>query len=196
DAAVTELFLSAVSPAKLEIALHALAGLEADRAEVRKQWELQRQRAEYEVELAQRRYEAADPANRLVAAELEAQWEEALRRREAVRREQVAFERRQETPLGEADRQQIKELAKDLGRVWQATTTTMADRKALLRFLVKRVHLDGVSEAGRIRIDVEWHTGAHTATTIDRPLVGAWAPKTPAAAVERIHELLPAQDYE
>jgi hypothetical protein len=58
------------------------------------------------------------------------------------------------------------------------------------------VHLDGVSEAGRIRIDVEWHTGAHTTTTIDRPLVGAWAPKTPSAAVERIRELLPGQDYE
>jgi DNA invertase Pin-like site-specific DNA recombinase len=196
DAAVTELFLSAVSPAKLEIALHALEGLEADRAEVRKQWELQRQHAEYEAELAQRRYEATDPANRLVAAELEAQWEEALRRREAVQREREAFERRQETPLGEADRQRIKELAKDLGRVWQAETTTMADRKALLRFLVKRVHLDGVSEAGKIRIDVEWHTGAHTTATIDRPLVGVWAPKTPAAAVERIRELLPGQDYE
>jgi hypothetical protein len=196
DAAVTELFLSAVSPAKLEIALHALEGLEADRAETRKQWELQLQRAEYEVELAQRRYEATDPGNRLVAAELEAQWEEALARREAVRREREAFERRQEAPLGEVDQKRIKELAKDLGRVWQASTTTMADRKALLRFLIKRVHLDGVTEAGKIRIDVEWHTGAHTTTTIDRPLVGVWAPKTPEEAVQRIHELLPGHDYE
>jgi DNA invertase Pin-like site-specific DNA recombinase len=196
DGAVTELFLSAVSPAKLEIALHALEGLEADQTEVRKQWELQLQRADYEAELAQRRYEAADPTNRLVAAELEAQWEEALRRRETVQREREACARRQEAPLGEGDRQRIRELAKDLGRVWQAETTTMADRKALLRFLVKRVHLDGVTEAGKIRIDVEWHTGAHTTTTIDRPLVGVWAPKTPAAAVERIRELLPGRDYE
>jgi DNA invertase Pin-like site-specific DNA recombinase len=196
DAAVTELFLSAVSPAKLEIALQALEGLEADRAEARKQWELQLQRADYEVELAQRRYEAADPANRLVAAELETQWEETLRQRESVRREREAFERRQEATLGEADQKRIKELAKDLERVWQAGTTTMADRKALLRFLVKRVHLDGVSEAGKIRIDIEWHTGAHTTRTIDRPLAGVWAPKTPAAAVRRIHELLPEHDYE
>ena len=195
DAAVTELFLSAVSPAKLEIALQALEELEADRVEARKQWELQRQRADYEAELAQRRYEATDPANRLVAAELEAQWEEALRRREAVRREREAFERRQGAALGEADQKRIKELAKDLERVWQAGTTTMADRKALLRFLVRRVHLDGVSEAGKIRIDIEWHTGAHTTRTIDRPPVGVWAPKTPAVAVQRIHELLPGHDY-
>jgi DNA invertase Pin-like site-specific DNA recombinase len=196
DVAVTELFLSAVSPAKLEIALQALEGLEADRAETRKQWQLQVQRADYEVELAQRRYEAADPANRLVAAELEAQWEEALRRRETMRRERETFERRQEATLGEEDQKRIKDLAKDLRQVWQADTTTMADRKALLRFLVKRVHLDGVSETGKIRIDIEWHTGAHTTTRIDRSLVGVWAPKTPAAAVQRIQELLPGQDYE
>jgi hypothetical protein len=71
----------------------------------------------------------------------------------------------------------------------------MEDRKTLIRFLIKRVHLDGVTEAGRIRIDVEWHTGAHTALTIERPLVGVLAPKTPQAAVERIRELLPGEDY-
>lgn len=71
----------------------------------------------------------------------------------------------------------------------------MEDRKTLVRFLIKRVHLDGLTEAGKIRIDVEWHTGSHTALTMDRPLVGVWAPKTPAAAVERIRELLAGEDY-
>jgi DNA invertase Pin-like site-specific DNA recombinase len=144
DAAVAELFLSVVSPAKIEIALHALEELEADRAESRKQWQMQCQHADYEVELARRRYEAADPENRLVAAELESLWEEALGQREQLRRQRKEFERRQGQLLGEADRQRIRELSDDLGRVWQAETTSMEDRKALLRFLVKRVHLDGV----------------------------------------------------
>jgi hypothetical protein len=65
----------------------------------------------------------------------------------------------------------------------------------LLRFLVHRVYLDGVTEAGQIRIEVEWHTGARTQVTVPRPLVGAWAPKTPAEAVERIRELLADHDY-
>jgi hypothetical protein len=76
-------------------------------------------------------------------------------------------------------------------RVWFASTTTMEDRKTLLRYLVKRVHLDGVTETGRIRIDVEWHTGAHTSTAIERALVGAWAPRTPVAVEQRIRALLP-----
>jgi DNA invertase Pin-like site-specific DNA recombinase len=195
DAAVAGLFLDVVSPAKIEIALHALEELESDHAEARKQWDLQLQRADYEIELARRRYEASDPENRLVSAELEASWEDALRRRERLQRERTEFERRQEHPIGQADREQIRDLASDLGRVWEAETTSMEDRKTLIRFLIKRVHLDGVTEAGKIQIDVEWHTGAHTALTIDRPLVGVWAPKTPQAAVQRIRELLPEEDY-
>lgn len=189
DEAVTTLFLNAVTPAKVEIALRALEELQSDREATRKQWDLQLQRATYEAELARRRYEAADPENRLVAAELEARWERALRQHDQLQRERKEAEQHQPTTIGESDRQRIKELSNDLGSVWKAATTSMEDRKTLLRFLVKRVHVDGVTEKGRIRIDVEWHTGAHTTTTIDRPLVGAWAPKTPAAAVERIREL-------
>jgi DNA invertase Pin-like site-specific DNA recombinase len=196
DAAVAELFLGVVSPAKIEIALHALEELESDREEARKQWDLQLGRADYEVELARRRYEASDPENRLVTAELESLWEGTLRQRERLRRERTEFDRLQGHAPGRADRQQIRDLASDLGRVWEAETTSMEDRKTLVRFLIKRVHLDGISEAGKIAIDVEWHTGAHTALTIDRPLVGVWAPRTPDAAVERIQELLPGEDYD
>jgi DNA invertase Pin-like site-specific DNA recombinase len=195
DTAVAKVFLDVVSPAKIEIALRALEELEADRAEAKKQWDLQLQRADYEAELARRRYEASDPDNRLVAAELETLWESRLRQREHLRRQRAEFEHRQEHPLGEVERDQIRDLASDLERVWQAETTSMEDRKALVRFLIRRVHLDGVTESGRIRIDVEWHTGAHTRLTVDRPLVGVWAPKTPAAAVARIEELLPEEDY-
>ena len=189
DEALTSLFLAAVSPAKIDIALQALEGLEADHAEARKQWDLQLQRAEYEVELAKRRYESADPANRLVAGELESQWEAKLQQRDQVQRQREEMERKQIQPLGEADRQRIKELTTNLEHVWHAPTTSMAERKTLLRFLIKRVYLDGVTEEGKIRIDVEWHTGARTTTTIDRLQVGVWAPKTPPAAVERIRDL-------
>jgi hypothetical protein len=72
-------------------------------------------------------------------------------------------------------------LSVDLERVWSAATTTAEDRKTLLRFLVKRVHLDGVTEPGKIRIDVEWHTGASSGLTIAR---------TPEKVVRRIEELL------
>jgi DNA invertase Pin-like site-specific DNA recombinase len=195
DAAVAELFLAAVTPAQVEVALRALDAYEAERAEARRQRQLQIQQADYEVELARRRYEATDPANRLVAAELEARWEQALRERERLTREAEELERQSASPLGAAERRRVREMAADLGKVWHAPTTGMEDRKELLRFLVQRVYLDGVTEAGQIRIEVEWHTGARTQVKVPRPLVGAWAPKTPAGAVERIRALLPDHDY-
>lgn len=195
DENVAQLFLEAMTAANVEIALHALEQLQRDRHESAKQWDLQLQRADYEVDLARRCYEAADPENRMVTDELEKRWEQALRHRCQLEREREEFERRQPTSICDSDRQRIKELSSNLSQVWHAKTTSMEDRKTLLRFLVRRVHLDGVTEKGRIRIDVEWHTGAHTKTTIDRLPVGAWAPKTPPEAERRIQRLLSEHDY-
>jgi DNA invertase Pin-like site-specific DNA recombinase len=195
DAAVSELFLAAVTPAQLDVALRALEAYEEERVETRRQRQMQIQQADYEVDMARRRYEAADPANRLVAGELEARWEDLLQERERLKREAEEVDRQAASPLGAAERRRVREMANDLGCVWHAPTTEMNDRKELLRFLVHRVYLDGVTEVGQIRIEVEWHTGARTKVTVPRPLVGAHAPKTPAAAVERIRALLPTHDY-
>jgi len=196
DQAVIELFLDAVTPAKVDIAVRALSRLERDQAAAKKEWQLEIQQAEYQVELARRRYEAVDPANRMVAAELEAQWEGALKDLEQHQRTYKQFQQKQSGETGTKDHEMIKRLSGDLKSVWEASTTTMEQRKALLRILIKRVHLDAVTETGKVRIDVEWHTGAHTGTTIDRPLVGVWAPRTSEAAVQRIRELLDTSSRE
>jgi hypothetical protein len=143
------------------------------------------------VQLAQRRYETVDPTYRLVASELEMQWETTLKQRDMLQRRFVEFEREHERDIGPKECAFIQKLAADIEHVWVAKTTTMADRKTLLRYLIKRVHLDGVREKGKIHLDVEWHTGAHTSVTIDRALVGAWAPRTPEGVERRIQELMP-----
>jgi hypothetical protein len=191
DEAVTALFRRAVSPAKVDLAVRALQALQRDRTAAREQWELPLQQADYDVQGAQRRYETVDPTNRLVAGELEAHWEAALKQREILQRRYRAFAHQHAHEVGPKEYALIQELAADMARVWSASTTTMEDRKTLLRSLVKRVHLDGVTETGRIRINVEWHTGAHTSTTIARAVVGAWAPRTPATVEQRIRDLLP-----
>jgi len=196
DEAISKLFLDAVSPAKIPIALQALEELEAHRQKALEQWKIDLRQAEYEVALARRRYEAADPDNRLVAGELEAGWEQAMQELDELQRQYQGFLRQQETPLNTRDRRLVKELSGNLGKIWHAETTSMEERKTLLRFLVKRVHLDGVTETGKIRIEVEWHTGAHCLLVIDRPEVGVWAPRTSKAVERRIHKLLSDHDYE
>jgi DNA invertase Pin-like site-specific DNA recombinase len=195
DEAVTRLFLSVVTPAKIDIALQALKELDANRQEACRQWELQLQQSDYGVELARRRYESADPGNRLVAGELESHWEEALRQRERLKQQYAEFQRSQDQTVRDQDCRLIKELSNDLPAVWNAPTTSMQERKTLLRFLVNRVYLDGVSEKGKIRIEVQWHTGARSSLKVDRPLVGVWAPKTPEKTLRRVEELLPSATY-
>jgi hypothetical protein len=112
-----------------------------------------------------------------------------LELRDQLRREADDLDRRVNRLVEAADRERVRRLATDLSTVWHAPTTTMVDRKALMRFLVNRVYLDGVTEAGQLRIEVEWHTGARTAVTVPRPPIGANAPKAPVEAVNRIRDL-------
>ena len=56
-------------------------------ADQRRILELELQQARYEASLAERRYAACDPDNRLIAATLEKSWEATLRRVQAARRD-------------------------------------------------------------------------------------------------------------
>src|SRR5205814_4051 len=77
DELVSGQVLRALEPAALELSLKARADLRRERERLDKHWKQKMQRARYDVELAERRYQAVDAANRLVAATLERQWEEA-----------------------------------------------------------------------------------------------------------------------
>ena len=85
DGPVTQKALELIQGAKLEIALKAIEQLEERRAASEKQWQMRLERVRYEYSLAQKRYEQVDPENRLVAATLEAQWDEALKKHKQVR---------------------------------------------------------------------------------------------------------------
>src|SRR6266704_3286777 len=87
DEAVVHCFLEAIQPAHLEVALSALDQLEARARQVDQQWHRQIERAQYEADLARRRYKAVDPDNRLVARSLERDWNEKLTEVERLQRE-------------------------------------------------------------------------------------------------------------
>ena len=78
DAAVSTEVLRHLGPLGLEAALEAIAMREGENAETRRQAELALTQARYEADLARRQYDAVDPANRLVAAELERRWNDRL----------------------------------------------------------------------------------------------------------------------
>jgi DNA invertase Pin-like site-specific DNA recombinase len=172
DQAVVAAFLAAVQPAAIEAALAAVEEMAEQRQALANQWRQQLERADYEVELARLRYEQVDPKLRLVAVELEGRWEAALARRAARQREWERLQSEQLRPLAAADDALVRRLADDLPLLWAAPTTTPADRKRLLRVLIRDVTLHSRREAGLTHIAIRWQTGATSKLTASRPRPG------------------------
>ncbi len=108
--------------------------------------ELELQQAQYDASLAERRYAACDPDNRLIAAQLEKAWETALQRVERCR------ERLDEMQIPHADdvRPDFTGLAVDLSAAWKAPRTTMRTRQRLVRALITEIVVDIDEKAGEI----------------------------------------------
>ena len=85
EAALARELLRAVEPMAIEAAREAQRMRMESQDERQRVVELQLRQAQYEASLAERRYAACDPDNRLIAAQLEKSWETALRRVEACR---------------------------------------------------------------------------------------------------------------
>jgi len=191
DAAVARLFLAAMHPAQLEVSLATLEQVEARGRQIERQWRLRRERAQYEVDLARRRFCSVEPENRLVARSLEREWNEKLAALEALEREYASLPPLT-TSLGSSEeRARILALAQDLPAVWQAPTTTHAARKQLLRFLIKDVTL--TRGETRIHIGVRWQTEAVSTLDIPRPALAPDIRRTDAAVVARIRDLAALQ---
>jgi DNA invertase Pin-like site-specific DNA recombinase len=160
DELVAGQLLAAVQPAALEASLAAVAGVERERAELARQWQLRRERAAYEVDRAARQYQACEPENRLVARELERRWEEALKRQRQLDDEYERWQRGAPARLSDTAVSSIRALAADLPAVWSAATTTPADRQRVARLLLDRVIVTVDKASEWVDVVLHWVGGA------------------------------------
>jgi DNA invertase Pin-like site-specific DNA recombinase len=160
DQQVEEQFLEALRPDHLTLALAALAQLEQEERGESKQWELRLERARDLARRAERQYQAVEPENRLVARSLEKQWEEQLRAVETVEKEYQAWKFSRFGTFTQADREAIVALGSDLPTLWHAPTTTSAERKQMLRLVIREVIVDSKRVEGQVWVQINWQTGA------------------------------------
>lgn len=186
DAAVARVFLEAMQPARLQVSIAALEQVEARAQQIDQQWQLRIERARYEADLARRRLFAVDPENRLVARNLERDWNEKLAEIERLEREYATSPRPTALLVSPETRERILALAQDMPVIWHASTTTRIERKQLLRFLVKDVTL--TKRKTTIHIGIRWQTEALTELEIPNP---QQAQRTSPAVVNRVRELAP-----
>jgi DNA invertase Pin-like site-specific DNA recombinase len=168
DALIERVLLDALAPDQIDIALAAISELEEESRQLERQWTLRRERARYDAERARRQYDAVEPENRLVARSLERAWEEKLRAVEAIEHEYARWRSEEPLIIGAADRAELQALGENLPRIWNATTTSAADRKRILRFIVREVVLDQRRAHGQVWLKIVWQTGATSEQRLQR----------------------------
>jgi DNA invertase Pin-like site-specific DNA recombinase len=189
DEAVCGRVLTLMEPAQLEIAVKALEELQRRESAIDKQWHMKVERADYEAQLAQRRYEEVDPSNRLVASTLEARWNDALGALEQAKRDYEEYRAKHALTATPQQRERVLSLAEDFPRLWKSPTTTAQDRKRLLRLLVKDVTVERDRQANTAIVHVRWQGGATEDITIDMPPLVWERQRCPEHIVTRIREL-------
>jgi DNA invertase Pin-like site-specific DNA recombinase len=167
DDAIEAELLKVLEPAAVAAAIEARAQMAHHRDRVREALMRDLQAARYAADRAFRQYDAIDPANRLVAAELEARWNRALAQVAGVEAKIAGHDAA--TPVREiVTPASLAGLADDLRSIWQAPTTDARLRKRILRTVVREAVADLDEAAGEIVLLIHWVGGVHTELRLPR----------------------------
>ena len=189
DAAIAEQVLDALQPTELELAVSVLENLEGRDQVLMHQWKMRVERAEYEADLAERRYREADPSNRLVTSTVERWWNEALLRVEDLKRQYVEVQHRTARVVTAEQRAEVMALARELPRLWNAPSTSAKDRKRMLRLLIKDVTVEKCSAPREAVMHIRWQGGACSNVPVDVPLPLADRVRCAESTVARVTDL-------
>ena len=170
DELIAKQALEVLKPETLEISLRVATDLETECNNLQKHWQKQLERVQYEVQRAYRQYNFSEPENRLVTRTLEKKWEESLSAEEKLKQEYAKFLAEQSKILSAVERQAIYELASDIPALWSSPTTTIEERKEILRLLIERVvvKIEGVTE--KVLVEIDWAGGYKTNSNLVRPV--------------------------
>lgn len=191
DDAIEATLLEVVAPGAIEAAERAEAEAADRRDQVREALARDLEAARYAADHAFRQFDASDPANRLVAGELEARWEAALVRQAEVE-EKLAAQERARAQGSDCPPTSCSALAGDLEAVWKAPATDVRLKKRIVRTLVQEVVADIEEEtaerSARIVLLIHWMGGAHTELRLPKRRRGQ-RNSTPLETVEAIRQL-------
>jgi len=188
DEHVGALLIAALTPLAAEAALQVSAELQHRAAEADALRAAHVDRARYHADLARRRYLAVDPANRLVADTLEADWNTALR---ALGDAQAAYDKASEQHAGTltpAQKNRIAQLVTDLPGIWNDPATPQRERKRITRLLLTDVTVTRTSDT--ITAHARLAGGQHRTLTLPVPEPAWKIRQTKATTITEIDSLL------
>ncbi|MFC1719424.1 recombinase family protein, partial [Candidatus Poribacteria bacterium] len=173
DEQVVAAFFEALSPAELDAYQRAIAAQKETMGCIDTAHKHQLQRLRYEAQLAQRQFRRVDPDNRLVAAELERRWEEALRALRQAEENIAQHQRQIEKPmeLSHELKEAFGAVGKHLPELWEQLKRE--HQKALLRCLIDKIVIHRC-ERDTLQLRIVWRGGETTSQKIPIP-VGSFA---------------------
>jgi len=191
DRLVAEQVLQVIAPLGVKAVLQAIENLNGDCDERLHQKQLALEQARYEVARAQRQYDAVDCTNRLVAAELERRWNEALEAQQSLENELESLHAEQPSPLGPDTKKELLAMAEDLPQLWDHPDSSPEYKKRLLRAVLKEIvaRRDGDT----IHLVLHWQGGDHTELQFQKVRTGQHRYVTEPDTVELIRALATIQ---
>jgi hypothetical protein len=166
DDAIEDALLAVVGPGAIAAAVAAEKEAGQRRDQVLDALKRDLEAARYAADRAFRQYDVTDPANRLVAGELEARWNQALARVSEVEGKVAAHS--ETVPAAVADPTSLATLASDLKAVWAAPSTDARLKKRIVRAVIQEVVADLDPEAAEIVLVVHWTGGVHSEMRLPR----------------------------
>jgi DNA invertase Pin-like site-specific DNA recombinase len=188
DRAVVATVLEALEPLHVEASLDAWDRLQAGEDQKRRSFQLALEKARYEADRIRRQYEAVDPENRLVAAELETRWNQVLRRVEELEA-RLNLAEQDERPLAENERRRLLVLGEDLNEVWNHPAASATLKKRILRTVLKEVVVDEKRNPARVILRLHWSGGVHTELAFSRNPTGKHRRCTDRQVVDLVRDL-------
>jgi hypothetical protein len=170
----------------MEAAAAAAADIIRKREEVLVALRLDLEAAQYVAEHARRQYDSMDPENRLVAAQLERRWNDALVRVEDLERRIDEQDSHLEV---ETLSFELMNLADDLPRVWNDPQTDIRLKKRIVRTLIEEVIVDLDSEESAIKAVIHWNGGVHTELSVQRRKRGQHGQATSKDTIDAVRVL-------
>ncbi len=184
DEAIARALLDAVSPRAIEAAVELARQMASEQSEVHRAALLELEQARYEAKVASRRYHAVDSDNRLVASELEMQWNAALGRIKDVETRVNELEQTRETKML-IDKDALLSLGERLPEVWNSPTTDMRLKQRIVRMLVREIVSDVNAKRCEIVLMIHWQGGRHTELRVAKNRTGHHS-RTASLEVEEV----------
>lgn len=195
DAAIGELIATEMTPAAVELALEIRKEIEARHDEADRLRLRAVERAQFESELAQRRFMLVDPNNRLVADTLEREWNGKLRAVAKAQEERERERQKDRVAVDEVTRDRLLAMTTDFKTLWRDPILPNRERKRLLAYIIEDVTLVKLPAEGTTRVHVRFKGGKTETLTTQNPKSSAQQVKTSPKVIELVDTLLDNHIY-